>query len=385
MARENQPKVRAVSNSHKSMNTSLVSSPKFHRLLLVSALGGWLQACSSPWLQQESSANIPINQPSKALAREDAVEPPKAPEPKVVKQVDDSVNQAAGEAVAEVAIVLPSLAPAMQAMRPAPSAAKSSSSEQVLPTQKNVIAKAKEAPRDEVLIASPTLSITPKAAPVMEERIERAIASATPAVSRSAKATSSPAAPTKGSATVRTVEPPVVQEVVSISELEKLPATAAGIKAVDVITDSTTPRPSLVPAGSVIAEFGMWELQKTEGSGNSTSCRLSSSTIQIPGTDFTSQVWFSVEKNRFVVNSSAPLSAKTPGVGIKLDKEGLMSFSRSLDADSASIEENLLDKLASARKLELFLKLGPESETITRTEVNLEALNKAALALKKCN
>ncbi len=300
----------------------------------------------------------------------------------------NSVVQNEGEAVGPISIVLPTLAPSYEMIR------KGSDSK---PQERPVVAaKPVKSPAVEVVkIEAPAPVVAqiapPTPAPAPEVRQNEVLVAETPSLEKPLVAPTQDEPKERLIATVPAPEPKsdaiqvATTQVVQVEEIERLPATAAGIAPVEVLSSDEILRPGNIPANYVLRDLGMWKLQKNWDGNHPNDCRLSSATIQVNGNDFTSQIWFSLENGRFLINSSAPIAADSSGVGVKIDNGTLIGLKRISDAWRAVVDQNLVEKLKSAKTVDLYLKLGPDSQKITRSTIDVSELRSGLASLKSCS
>jgi len=118
--------------------------------------------------------------------------------------------------------------------------------------------------------------------------------------------------------------------------------------------------------------------------GASSSCVLSTPTVQIESDDYTTQLWFYIANNQLFIHTTANLDISLPGVGIQFGGEKLQAFSDLLRGRTSVWQGDLQKNLQTSDKMRVVLGVNELSKFKQELTVNLEGLKSAYYQNKTC-
>ncbi len=134
-----------------------------------------------------------------------------------------------------------------------------------------------------------------------------------------------------------------------------------------------------------VSEYGMWHLSKSKDSPYQEVCSLTSSTMQVEVTNYSTQVWLNVVGNKLLVNSTTNIDITRPRVGVKLDDGSLEAFEKNYFQTSAVWSGDLESALSNNKQLSISLggnELGGRTQELA---IGLKDLKRAYSEYRKCN
>jgi hypothetical protein len=101
---------------------------------------------------------------------------------------------------------------------------------------------------------------------------------------------------------------------------------------------------------------------------------------------YMSQVWLTLTEDEIHINSSSDIAPEARNLGIKIDGGSLIPFSRIAENNIGVVKGQWLDKLANAKKLQLYLGFFPGKKPTSKTfvtETSLQNLDRMVLTYRK--
>ena len=173
--------------------------------------------------------------------------------------------------------------------------------------------------------------------------------------------------------------------VAQINALNKSEPTAAGTKPNEVTQQVyaekdaqrlTEKMSQQLKRASKIAnlEIFQWQLEMQKAAHNRIDCRLSSPTIQLDSPNYTTQLWFTIENNRLIVNATTDIDPMLPLVGLYLENGGFEKFLSKKHSHYVAWEGDIEGLLIENRLIKLVI-----SGNDLQSEIQLAAINLASL------
>ena len=135
----------------------------------------------------------------------------------------------------------------------------------------------------------------------------------------------------------------------------------------------------------VEVEMLNWHLDRQRVANNHETCRLSSPTIQLDSNQYTTQVWFNIERGQFILNATTHIDPTLPEVGIYLDNGKVEKFLPTQHPSYVSWAGNLNDLLAKNTKLQLVISGSDLKTEVQFASIDLDNLKQMYPKYIACN